>query len=118
MKYIKQFWIILLFSLLGELCRHWIPYPIPASIYGIILLFAGLRCRIIRLEQVKESGGFLVSILPVLFVAPTVALMEHWPLLKDNLLSLTVVVAATTVIVFFASGKVTELLMKRRDRHD
>ena len=41
MKYIKQFSIILLISFLGEALHALLPLPIPASIYGIVLLFAG-----------------------------------------------------------------------------
>ena len=40
MKYIKQFFIILLISFLGEALHALLPLPIPASIYGIVLLFA------------------------------------------------------------------------------
>jgi len=42
MKYIRQFAIIMLFSFLGELCHLVIPIPIPASIYGMVLLFLSL----------------------------------------------------------------------------
>ena len=42
MKYIRQFAIIMLFSLLGELCHLILPFPIPASIYGMVLLFLSL----------------------------------------------------------------------------
>ena len=47
MKWMKQFGIILLVSFVGEVLEKWIPLPIPASIYGIILLFLCLKLRII-----------------------------------------------------------------------
>ena len=71
MKYIKQICLILLFSFLGEVCRFFIPLMIPASIYGIALLFGALALKIIRIEDVRETGGFLTSLLPLLFVVPT-----------------------------------------------
>ena len=49
MKYLKQLCLILLFSFLGEVCRYFIPIMIPASIYGIGLLFAALALKIIRI---------------------------------------------------------------------
>ena len=42
MKYVRQFMIILLLSFLGELLKYMIPLSIPASIYGMILLFLAL----------------------------------------------------------------------------
>lgn len=110
MKYLKEFAIILVFAFLGELCRFWIPYPIPASIYGMVLLFAALALKIVKLEQVRDSSAFLVSILPVLFVAPVVNLMDCWDQVKANLLPLVVIVLLTTVVVFGVSGLVTQWL--------
>ena len=50
MKWMKQFGIILLISFVGEILEKWIPLPIPASIYGIILLFLCLKLNIIPHE--------------------------------------------------------------------
>ena len=52
MKYIKQFGIILIFSFAGELLSYLMPLPIPASIYGIILLFFCLEVKLIPLDKV------------------------------------------------------------------
>lgn len=114
MKYIKQFCLILLFSLLGELCRWLIPYPIPASIYGMVLLFAALSLKIVRVEQLRDGSSFLVSCLPVLFVAPAVSLMACWEQLKSALIPLLVTVLAATVVTFGAAGAVTQWLVSRR----
>ena len=108
MKYLKQVAVILLFSFLGELCRYLIPLPVPASIYGMVLLFAALSLKIVKLEQVRDAGGYLTSILPILFVAPLVSLMDYWHLLRENLLPLAVIAAVTTVTTFGAAGLVTK----------
>lgn len=114
MKYLKQFCLIMVFSLLGELCRALIPYPIPASIYGMVLLFGALALKIVKAEQVRQGSAFLVPCLPVLFVAPAVGLMEYWSQLKDALLPLIVIVLVTTVVTFGVSGMVTQWLMGRK----
>ena len=118
MKYLKQFLMILVFSFLGELCRYLIPCPIPASIYGMVLLFAALSLKLVKLEQVRDGGSFLVSCLPVLFVAPAVALMEYWAQLKDALLPLVILVPVTTVLTFGIAGTVTQALLKEEQNHD
>ena len=42
MKYVKQLLIILAFTLVGEVLARVIPFPIPAAIYGFVLLFVAL----------------------------------------------------------------------------
>ena len=117
MKYLKQICLIIGFSFLGEVCRALIPLPIPASIYGMVLLFSAMSLKIVKAEQVRDAGGFLTSMLPVLFVAPAVSLMDCWDQLRENLLPLAVIVAATTVITFAVSGLVTKWIMGGR-KHD
>ena len=114
MKYLKQFGIILLFTLLGELCRFLIPLPIPAAIYGMILLFGALGLKIIKLPAIQDAGGWLVSILPVLFVAPAVDLLSSWDALKNDIVPIVVIMIATTVIVFAVSGLVTQWILNRK----
>ena len=117
MQYLKQICLIILFSFLGEVCRALIPLPIPASIYGMVLLFAALSLKIVKSEQVRDAGSFLTSILPVLFVAPVVNLMDCWAQIKDAVLPLAVIVLATTLITFGAAGLVTKLMLGGKD-HD
>ena len=64
MKYLTQFLRILAFTLAGELLQRLVPLPIPASVYGLVLLFAALNTGLVKLEQVKDAGGFLISFCP------------------------------------------------------
>ena len=47
MKYLRQFMMILLVSFLGELLKYAIPLPVPASIYGLVILFILLETGVI-----------------------------------------------------------------------
>ena len=115
MKYIRQFAIIMLFSLLGELCHLMLPIPIPASIYGMVLLFLSLALGLLKVEAVKETGSFLVSLLPLLFVVPTVGLMGYWDLIRDKLWQIVILIVVTTVLTFGVSGLLTKLFHKDGD---
>lgn len=118
MKYLSQFLIILGFTLAGEALQMFIPLPIPASVYGLVLLFAALCLKIVKVEQVKDAGGFLASILPILFVSPTVGIVEHWALVKDQLLPIALLLVATTALTFGIAGRVTQALMKKGGGND
>lgn len=119
MKYLSQFCIILGFTLAGEFLQRVIPLPIPASVYGLALLFLALCLSIVKTEQVKAAGGFLTSIMPVLFVAPAVGIVEHWALIRPNLLAIALVILASTALTFGISGRLTQALMKKGgEAHD
>ena len=112
MKYMCQFGIILLLSLAGDLCHALIPLPIPASIYGMILLLIAFALKFLKVEDIKECGSFLVSLLPLLFVIPTVGLMGCWDLIRDDILKIAVLIIVTTVVTLGISGILTKLFQK------
>lgn len=117
MKYLTQFLIIMGFTLSGEALQRIIPLPIPASVYGLALLFLALCLKIVRLEQVKEAGSFLSSILPILFVSPAVGIVEDWGLIRDDLLAIVLLLVASTIAVFGISGRVAQAFLKKGGAH-
>ena len=113
MKYLRQFMIILLVSFLGELLKYVIPLPVPASIYGLVILFILLETGILKLDAVKETSVFLIEIMPLMFIPAGVGLMESWGDLNSMLVEVVVIILVSTVLVMGVSGKVTELVLKR-----
>ena len=43
-----------------------LPLPVPASVYGLVLLLAALNFKLVKLEDVKEVGTYLTGIFPLL----------------------------------------------------
>ena len=119
MKYLSQFCIILGFTLAGEALQRLLPLPIPASVWGLALLFLALCFGIVKVEQVKQASVFLISIMSVLFVAPAVGIVENWPVISSRLLPIALLLASSTFLTFGISGKLTQwLIRKGGDRHD
>ena len=116
MKYIKQFGIILLISFLGEILRAVIPLPIPASIYGLVLMLAALMTHLLPLEAVQDSGKFLIEIMPLMFIPAAVGLMTAWDALRPVCVPVLVITAATTVIVMAVTGRVTQAVIRREKK--
>ena len=113
MKYLSQFLIILGFTLTGEALQRVIPLPIPASVYGLALLFLALCLKIVKVEQVKQTGAFLTSILPVLFVSPAVNIVDDWGLIREELLPILLILVASTFLTFGISGRVSQWMLKK-----
>ena len=114
MKWMKQFGIILLISFVGEILEKWIPLPIPASIYGIILLFLCLKLNIIPHEAVHETGKFLIEIMPLMFIPAAVGLLETWDVIAPAWLEYVAVTVISTWVVMIVSGRVTQFVIRRR----
>ncbi len=118
MKYIKQITVIMLISFAGEGLHALLPLPVPASIYGLVLMLALLISGILPLSKVEETADFLVSIMPVMFIPAAVGLLGAWGILRPVLLPVGVITAAVTVIVMAVTGGLTQLFikMKKGDR--
>jgi len=116
MKYIKQLSIIIFISFLGELLKALVLFPIPASIYGLILLFLALQAKLIRLEAVKETGSFLVGIMPIMFIPAATGLISVWPTLQMMLFPIIIVTAIGTAIVMIISGRCVQWAIRRKNK--
>ncbi len=116
MRYIKQLGIILFITFLGEVLRYFIPLPIPASIYGLCILLIALITGLLKLEQVKETGLFLIEIMPIMFIPASVGIMTSWGIVKDMFVPIVTATVISTIIVMGISGKVTQYLMERRKK--
>lgn len=118
MKYIKQTALIMGISFAGEILHSLIPYPIPASIYGILILFLGLMSGLVKLEQVKETGEFLILIMPMLFIPSITGLINVWDRIRVKWLQYLLMIVVSTVVVMAVSGIVTQALLKKSRSRD
>jgi len=118
LHYLKQFGIILAVSFVGEILNFLIPLPIPASIYGIILLFFALELRVVKLEWVRDTGKFLIAIMPVMFIPAAVGLLGAWDVLRPALIAYVSIMVLTTVIVMAASGCATQAVIRWKEKKE
>ena len=116
MKFIRQFLIIILISFAGELLHAILPLPVPASIYGLLILLAGLQTKVIPLKAVDEAGGFLIEIMPMLFIAAGVGLMVSWGALKPVIIPISIIIVVTTILVMAVSGRIAQFILKKEDK--
>lgn len=116
MRYIKQFLVILLFTFFGELLHEALPFPVPASIYGLLLLFAALFTGVVKVEAVCEAGKFLIEIMPLMFIPAAAGLIDAWPSLKPVLVPVAVIMVVSTVAVMAVSGRITQRIMRGNRR--
>ena len=117
MKYVKEFGIILIVSLVGELLNYFLPLPVPASIYGLVLMLALLMTGALKLDAVEDAGKFMIEIMPVMFIPAGVGLMESWGELKAVLVPVLVITLVSTIVVMVVSGRVTQAVIRLEKKH-
>lgn len=112
MKYIKQLAVILSVSFAGELIHYFVPLPIPASIYGLLLMFALLACRVIKVEDVKETAGFLVGVMPLMFIPAAVGLVNSFDMIRPRILQYAAITVVVLAVVMTVSGRVAQAVIR------
>ena len=78
MKLLYQFGVIMTVTFLGEVLHAVLPLPVPASIYGLLIMLFCLCAKVIKLNQVKLAADFLIDIMPPMFIPSAVGLITVW----------------------------------------
>lgn len=112
MKYIFQFCIILCVTLAGEVLHALIPLPVPAGIYGLIIMFVCLKTGLIHLEKIKETANFLLGILPVVFVPMSSGLMNIYNSIGTAIIYIAIISIVSTVVVMVATGHAAQFMIR------
>lgn len=115
-KYIFQFARILAFCFLGEVLHAVLPLPVPASVYGLVLLLAALNFGFVKLDDVKEVGIYLTGIFPLLFVPAAAGVMELWAEMGNMLLPILIAIIPVTVLVMVSAGRTTQAMTGRKKK--
>ena len=93
-----------------------LPLPVPASVYGLVLLLLALNFRLIKLEDVKEVGTYLTGIFPLLFVPAAAGVMELWAEMGEMRPPILIAIIPVTVLVMVSAGKTTQALSGRKNK--
>lgn len=112
MKFIKQFGIILAISFIGEIMNYLIPLPVPASIYGLVLMLLCLHFGIVHIDSVKDSGKFLIEIMPLMFIPAAVDLIESWKTIGSKIGTYLIITVLSTIFVMIVAGHTTQAFIR------
>lgn len=115
MNCLFQFLIICLYCFLGDLLHLLLPFPIPGSIYGMILLLLSLILGLVRLEKINTIAGFLSKIMPVFFVMPCVSILTIDLSTLTLLPHILFITLTSTVLVMVTTGIVAEKIIRRKN---
>ena len=102
MKYLHQAVLLAAITFAAELVKYVVPLPVPASIYGLLLLFCLLKSGIVKLEQVEDVGGLLLELMTVMDT------------IQAMLLPVLLMGFVGTLVVMFVTGRVSQWMIRRK----
>lgn len=112
MKYIIQIGIISGISFVAEILHVLLPLPVPASVYGLLMLLILLLTGIVKEDHIKETADFLLAIMPLFFVPASVALITAVDSIRGNVLKLFVMCLVSTIAVMAVTGAVSQFIVR------
>ena len=75
-------------------------------------MFLCLKTKIIPLDSVKETGMFLIEIMPLMFIPAAAGLLSAWGVLRPIWLPVAVITAVSTAAVMAVSGCVAQAVIR------
>lgn len=118
MKYLDQLAVIFIITFMGEVLNRLLPFPMPASIYGFLIMLLALQFKIIKLEKIKDVGSFLLDIMSIMFIPSVVGLMVIWKDISGDFLKILIISIVSTLVVMVATGKVADFVLRKDDHNE
>ena len=95
-----------------KLLHFFLPLPIPASVYGMVILFVLLCTGVIKLPQIEALADWLLSVMPICFIAPSVGLINSFDSIKGQVIPLVVICFVSTVVVTSLTGLISQAIIR------
>ena len=114
MHYLKQFTVIIAISAVSELLAIFIPLAIPASIYGMSLLFLLLMTGVLKLKQVESAANLLLGIMPALFVVSGAGLITSYGKIAEHFFAWVAVTIGSTIVILATTGLLAQGMIRRK----
>ncbi len=111
MRLLTQLAIVMAIGFSGLAISAVLPFPLPGSIIGMILLLLLLCFKLLQLKHIQEVGGFFLRNMGVFFVPPCVGIIEYFGLLQDKLFAFILISITSTLLTFLATAATVTLVI-------
>ena len=113
MSIVAQLFVVFFVYLASECIAALLPFTFPASVMGMVILLVLLLTKVLKPAQLKESSDFLLGNMLLFFIPTCVSVITYADVLFRNFWSIVLISVLTTPLVFFVTGQVVQLTMKR-----
>ena len=125
MRIMMQLAIVFALCLLGEAIASVLPFPFPASVISMILVFLVLLQGQLKFYHIRKQTDFLMDNMAFFFIPAAVSIMDNLSYMQGKLVQILLICFISTVTTFFITAWSVQLTIKlqnkwkgRRTNHD
>lgn len=104
--------ILLLYLHVSSVIVRIFSIPFPPTLIGLVLLCISLQFKFFPQRYIRDISDFMLNHIVLFFVPLTVGIMAYIGLVKENLLSIFIVVSISTFISFTLTALLVENIIK------
>lgn len=116
MKLMVQVGIVFGVCLIGQTISALLPIAVPGSVLSMIVLFAILVLRIVKVDHIRLKADFLLKNMAFFFIPAGVGIIADFSKIQDSILPLLAVVVITTFITFAVTAVTVRSVMALQNR--
>ncbi|MDN0084475.1 CidA/LrgA family protein [Crenobacter sp. SG2305] len=106
------------YQLIGEAFVRGLALPVPGPVLGMLLLFLTLCAKRRVPPGLGDGVSSLLKHMSLFFVPAGVGILAYWSLLEPYLLSLSVVLIASTLITLVGAAALLSWLLRRHTHRE
>lgn len=116
MKWMLQIGSLFLFCMVGEVIASLLPFPVPAGVLCMVLLFLGFLLKIVKAEPLKPCADVLLRYMPLSFLPATVGIMRYYDLIRSVLGQILLICVVSTLVTFAVTAYTVRLVTALQNR--
>lgn len=101
---------------LSDALVDWLRLPVPGAILGILLLFALLKLKLVKLRWIDLGADWLLAEMLLFFIPATVGVVKYKTLVVHSGLRMAAVILISTIAVMACAGWIGEKVSARQRR--
>ncbi|WP_340610580.1 CidA/LrgA family protein [Xenorhabdus bharatensis] len=113
-QYLRAFALLYLCLIVGNFTSAHLPFSLPGSIIGLLLLFCLLALQIIPAHWVKPGCNLLIKNMTLLFLPIGVGVMQYYPQLSQQIVPIALSCIISTVIVMITVAYSSHYIHRER----
>lgn len=115
MKLMIQIGVVFGVCLVGEGIAAVLPFPFPASVISMVLLFL-LLTTVLKVEHIRQKTDFLLKNMSFFFIPAGVGILGQFDVLRENLFPLLVILVVSTLLTFAVTAYAVRAVMAAQER--
>ena len=116
MKVILQIGVVFGVCLIGEAAACFLPFPFPASVLSMILLFLLLCLQVLKIDHIRQKADFLLQNMAFFFLPACLGILDIFADIKGEILAILAVCLLTTLCTAAATALTVHIVLKLQHR--